>query len=315
MTDRPEPTGGWTLRLTDIDQLAALFLNWQGRIEQISGGQFEADLKLVRGRVVRAVSIRANQRARIRGRDSAGLFWAHAVSAGSAESLWQGHRLAVGQMVLTGPENDTDYTSPRLTSHQSIALLPAEMDAAVRSLLASDGGGLPRGWAAVAPSPAAGAQSQRLFARFVEFGLSSPHLMATPDAHRLEQECVRGVVAALSAPAASRPRLPLSGRARLVRQAEEYMRGRLADPVGAIDLCRAFRVSDRTLRLAFREHYGMGPMGYFKYLRLNAVHTALKGERVLQVRDAAVAYGFHHLGNFAADYRRLFGVSPSGTVR
>jgi len=27
------------------------------------------------------------------------------------------------------------------------------------------------------------------------------------------------------------------------------------------------------------------------------------------------SFGFHHLGNFAADYRRLFGVRPSETPR
>jgi AraC family ethanolamine operon transcriptional activator len=100
-----------------------------------------------------------------------------------------------------------------------------------------------------------------------------------------------------------------------VQQAEQYMRDRLVEPVGAIDLCRQLKVSDRTLRLAFRERYGIGPMGYYKRLRLNAVRTALRADPRMSVAAAAVTFGFHHLSNFAADYRRLFGENPSDTPR
>ena len=35
----------------------------------------------------------------------------------------------------------------------------------------------------------------------------------------------------------------------------------------------------------------------------------------IAIADAAREFGFHHLGNFAADYRRLFGMRPSKTDR
>jgi AraC family ethanolamine operon transcriptional activator len=97
----------------------------------------------------------------------------------------------------------------------------------------------------------------------------------------------------------------------LVRRAEEFMRSRLGHRFGAIDLCRELGVSDRTLRLAFRERYGLGPMAYYKALRLNAVRSRLKAGAVVAVAAAAREFGFHHLGNFAADHRRLFGEPPS----
>ena len=62
------------------------------------------------------------------------------------------------------------------------------------------------------------------------------------------------------------------------------------------------------------ERYGLGPMAYFKALRLNAVRVALKVTPAA-VSEAAREFGFHHLGNFAADYRRLFGERPSETLR
>jgi len=89
------------------------------------------------------------------------------------------------------------------------------------------------------------------------------------------------------------------------------MRARLTDLVGVIDLCLELSVSDRTLRLAFHERYGLGPMVYYKCLRLNVVRFRLKANPHLAIADVAREFGFHHLGNFAADFRRLFGERPS----
>lgn len=89
----------------------------------------------------------------------------------------------------------------------------------------------------------------------------------------------------------------------------------MGDPVGAIDLCAELGVSDRTLRYAFRERFGIGPMAFFRALRLNAVRAALKGDSTTPIASVANRYGFQHHGNFAADYRRAFGELPSRTLR
>jgi AraC family ethanolamine operon transcriptional activator len=141
--------------------------------------------------------------------------------------------------------------------------------------------------------------------------MADPSLLRTPEGDRLAQDCVRALVASLFSAAAPQPELSLPARSLLLRRAEEFMRSRLGDRLGAIDLCRELGVSDRTLRLAFRERYGLGPMAYYNALRLNAVRSRLKAGAVVAVAAAAREFGFHHLGNFAADHRRLFGETPS----
>jgi AraC-like DNA-binding protein len=66
-------------------------------------------------------------------------------------------------------------------------------------------------------------------------------------------------------------------------------------------------------RNAFRERFGTGPIEYLRMLRLNAARADLKTaqNQGLRVRDVARRLGYHHLGNFAADYRRHFDVLPS----
>ena len=91
------------------------------------------------------------------------------------------------------------------------------------------------------------------------------------------------------------------------------MHGHLGDRLGAADLCREMAVNDRTLRLAFHERYGVGPMAFFRCLRLNAVRSMMRQHPELKIADVARKFGFHHLGHFAADYRRQFGELPSET--
>ena len=53
-----------------------------------------------------------------------------------------------------------------------------------------------------------------------------------------------------------------------------------------------------------------------KYYRLNAVRSALKRMDSAQVMVADIANekGFWHMGQFAKDYRQMFGELPSDTL-
>lgn len=314
VTERKTPIGSRVAQLTDIGQLAGIYSHWEGQIEQISSGTFHAELQIVSGGFFRALSIVANQRVRIRGRDASGLFWINPVSPGSSESLWQGRRLDIGNLVLLGHDNLVDHLSARNTSQQSVAFQPAVVQDAIRSLSARDTS-LPRSWSAVSTPPGSATRAGRLIAQLLRIGQTAPAFLGSPDGQHLAQECLRSIVNALNGKHSPGAELVRSARIRLVSKAETYMRDRIATPIAAVDLCRTFGVSDRTLRLAFREQYGMGPMTYFKMLRLNAVRASLKKNRLLSIKDAAVACGFHHLGNFAGEYRRLFGERPSVTPR
>jgi AraC-like DNA-binding protein len=105
-------------------------------------------------------------------------------------------------------------------------------------------------------------------------------------------------------------------RGRVVKAAEDYLR---AHPdmllLHVSDLCEAAAVSERTLRNAFNEAYGMGPMRYLRIRRLNQVRRLLLNPRpvIASVTEAAMRFEFFDLGRFARDYRGLFGEKPSET--
>lgn len=188
---------------------------------------------------------------------------------------------------------------------------PADaIERAARHLLGTDQTSLPRSWAAPNHNALLNVQFQRYF----ELGLADATFLSTSEGAQLEQECIRAVVRLAAPEIATRLCLPLHRRTSIVRRADDLMRVHLQKPVGAIDLCSELGVSDRTFRLAFREHFGLGPMTYYRRVRLNAVRAALRSAAAGTVAATARRFGFHHLGNFAADYRSLFGVRPSETL-
>ena len=82
------------------------------------------------------------------------------------------------------------------------------------------------------------------------------------------------------------------------------------------DLARAAGVSERTLRYAFQDRFGVSPKAYLSAVRMQQVRRALRAADPAETRvsDVANRFGFWHMGQLAADYRRRFGELPSATL-
>jgi len=81
-------------------------------------------------------------------------------------------------------------------------------------------------------------------------------------------------------------------------------------------LCGIVGVSQRTLEYAFKDKYRVSPSEYIKAIRLNNVKNELYNLRTQKVNIASVAgkYNFWHMGQFAKDFRKQFGVLPSEII-
>jgi len=110
---------------------------------------------------------------------------------------------------------------------------------------------------------------------------------------------------------------PNPSRRRLLAQAtESYMRESLNAAITISDLCKKLETPERTLHLAFKEHFGTSPKAYLKMLRLNAVRRELRQSRGnASITDTAMKWGFWHLGWFAHHYKEMFGELPTQTVQ
>lgn len=106
-----------------------------------------------------------------------------------------------------------------------------------------------------------------------------------------------------------RPRL---NRQVILRRIAALIGENVDQPILIDDLCRAARVSSRTLHAVFIEQFGMSPHQYLMLSRMYSIHHALvHAEPTETVTDICGRFGVWDYGRFAQYYRRHFGRAPS----
>jgi AraC-like DNA-binding protein len=115
--------------------------------------------------------------------------------------------------------------------------------------------------------------------------------------------------------------MPKSGRirnaGRIVRAAEERFAQAGKNAISLADLCAAASVGKTALYVAFESYCGESPIAYFHKRRLTTARTRLleSDRQAGAVTRVALGVGLTELGRFARDYRRLYGESPSVTLK
>jgi AraC family ethanolamine operon transcriptional activator len=102
-----------------------------------------------------------------------------------------------------------------------------------------------------------------------------------------------------------------------VSRALEIIHGSTLENISAMELCRHTGCSQRSLEKGFLRRFGVTPKKYIKCLRLAQVHQGLRRFSVQgcdSIIELAANHGFWHMGQFAADYRRIYGELPSATL-
>lgn len=102
-----------------------------------------------------------------------------------------------------------------------------------------------------------------------------------------------------------------------VSRARSFIHENLTSPIRLSELCTHAHAQARSLEYGFQDIVGMSPVSYIRTLRLNRVHRLLRSRDTTQrtITEIALDCGFWHLSQFAVDYRRFFGESPSAVHR
>lgn len=139
---------------------------------------------------------------------------------------------------------------------------------------------------------------------------------ATP-LHRPSFADMRDSLAELSAVPDADESLSGVRRAMSIERGRRYIDANLVGALRIASVCEAAGVRARTLEYGFRELFGISPVSYIKALRLNRVRRLLLSPASARRTITAIALdsGFWHLSQFAADYQKFFGESPSITRR
>ena len=129
-------------------------------------------------------------------------------------------------------------------------------------------------------------------------------------------EMVRGAIWGLPT-ATTLPRRQSISRGQIVREVMNSIDSQGAEYVTIPDLASAAGVSERTLRAAFQDYFGMGPARFLKLRTLNLARNELRNSdpALTTVTAVATRFGVWELGRFAHDYQLLYGELPSVTLR
>lgn len=107
-----------------------------------------------------------------------------------------------------------------------------------------------------------------------------------------------------------------SMRPRSLSKALSLLEDHCAEPLTTADVAEAVGVSVRSLQEAFRSHLDTTPMAHLRAVRMSRVHEELlAGDEGTSVTAVALRWGVTHAGRFAQEYRRMYGQSPSDTLR
>ena len=106
-------------------------------------------------------------------------------------------------------------------------------------------------------------------------------------------------------------------RGPIIRTSMDFFDQHDGEYISVEQLANSAGVSERTLREAFQQYFGMPPVQYLNLRILNQVRRALKTANplVASVTEVATRFGIWQFGRFARDYRFLFRELPSETLR
>jgi AraC-like DNA-binding protein len=109
---------------------------------------------------------------------------------------------------------------------------------------------------------------------------------------------------------------PTIARSDIIRSCQEFIESRAGSHTNLGQLVSMTDVSERTLRQAFHDYYGIGPARYLQLRQLHHVRRKLAkaDPKMTSVGHLLSEAGVWELGRFAGRYRQLFDELPSQTL-
>jgi AraC family ethanolamine operon transcriptional activator len=305
------------LKLTtnDADELAQLYPGWKGQFQQVSAGRFHGKVQVVQGLGVRVFRGITEQVLLTRGASQPGWIDFSPITTRNQRCRWQGRQCDVNQIVVRGADVGIDNLAARGAEIINVSVRVDLLRKAAAHALPFDADPARINWQCHRVEPNQLATLIQLVESITERSSLDTNELDPSDVRAMEEDFVMSTLDILSSQKESVCNQVRGNRAAIIRRGEAYLREHLASPVGLIDMCEELGVSARTVQYAFRERFGIGPIEYLRMLRLHAVKSDLKlaSHQKRTVRDVATNWGYRHLGNFASDYNRHFGVLPSKT--
>ena len=294
--------------------------SWNFELTQLSSGKFNSNGAVLNLAGVSIARVSMDRTLLQRGHAPRGMFAVFIPGAGSGPAYVQGQLVEAGQCATLAEGAQLEAITHGPYVDVSFGL---DLDACRAQLEALNGGPWSPSLGSSIAAPGSAWTNDMLgrvdwlLAAVLEYAQSL-------DDYRLRASLADHMLAAMvrfdntPADVDSTTRSARAGRRAAVRLARDYVRSRLHEPLRLSDLCQQANLKIRSLEYGFREVTGLTPVAYIRSLRLNAARRALQQQTSgpqRSISEIAMDTGFWHLSQFAMDYRRFFGETPTETRR
>jgi AraC-like DNA-binding protein len=160
------------------------------------------------------------------------------------------------------------------------------------------------------------ARLQKMQSAATMVAATAPDILSHPEvAKAIEQEVLHALIVCLEDSATTKT--PNLNRQRTMQRFHQVVEANQYDPLYLPEVCASIGVPERTLTNVCSEYLGTSPRRYLRLRRMNLVRRALSlaAPETNTVTTIANDHGFAELGRFAVAYRKLYGESPSATLR
>lgn len=283
---------------TDIDDQSIMLDGWEQQYTQLESGAFEARVFTLPVSDGIDIFRKSTNRRMHKSFVSPGVNTRLAVVLpGSDLALFQGKEISSGDIFVIKPEIELD-----LICHGNFDVVVVPLDTNLNIIPCEEFDHHKTVERNVLPQQLTNGFAERLFYAFSNkkgMSLSSLLTMSAPSVRALcqteSQQCQDVEDAATKS----------------IQFVEQYL-NELNDLPTIPEIASFVGISERALEYTFSRKYGISPMRYFTLKRLHGARRDIR-EKQLNVTNAAMKWGFNHLGRFSGAYRNIFGELPSHT--
>ncbi len=301
----------------DFDEFTESVRDWDGRFKQLGSGAFHSEFVQYIQKDIQFMHARVNQHVEQDGCPPKGLRTFSIPAVPHIRMSWCGVSVPVDSVLIFQPARGLDCVTWSDFDIYNISMPQERIEQLCHELGL---GSLPE---AINQSDIIRCKPDDLAAIRRMFATVADRLKQSPDDAALwvQKELEYGIPTMLLRALASAQEIvqahPRRMRDTVIRQITAYLDELPGGPPKVYDLCDRFNVSERTLEYAFGDYFGTTPKEYLKRRCLNQVRKILRKRhrKKTTIADIAYRYGFWHMGQFAADYRKLFGELPSETYK
>jgi AraC family transcriptional regulator, ethanolamine operon transcriptional activator len=305
-------------RFTSFEELAALVIAWDFDFHQLSKNYSDTALEQVQAGNILFSHLSCGCFSTHAGETPKGMCTVGLPDAGCSEFRYFDHRVDRPVLLVRSPGQEFDVVARPGYGISTFSIPQPVFEAYCETNLDGSTGRLPDREKQTIPITPEVAMNFRVMAlelrSFAQF-LPDSSAQSAP-VQSFESRVLENLVRAFEQDGCTTKVPGATARSQIFRRAREVIRDHPHERLNVPDLVAALNTTERTLERVFDREIGISPKKFLFGQRMYGAHRQLwhSTSSETSVADIANAWGFWHMGQFAKDYRRLFGELPSETL-